>query len=623
MLDADSSLLIAIAVVLTLALSANGLAALAAACSRAHWFVRTAAYLAGLSLLLVIPATELVAMFALQAAIIAGGAALARRRATRRQAAQGFPAAEAPSQRPQFSMQTMLLATVIIGYAAAVGANTPALNADAWISLVAIGLTAGVATLLGSWTATRRGWRAWALILPVLYLSTCIAIPLVSVDWLLRSLWGWTGWPPVGDVMAGMRQDDAQANRAWFAIVAGMTLVAWGVTLAVVVGWSSSAGSFAAKRWAGRIIAATLVLLHAIPLGVIWFMLALPDPIPVVELPAPNGWDEIMAIAREAHQSAIIGGSVDTETSGQKVVKAEVDAYADAIARARAAVRREMSCRLTYTGFEFDGLEESRGLARLLQADAIAATWDDRDGDAAEILLDLYRLGARGRTGGLKINALVGIAVTGVSLKQLGELTPTVPHPADVARTLVDEFRRIEPWADFKRREHIWAQHYNGWHGRFTEAMSSLGFSDWNSDESFEDAWWRETAQTRLVALGLLAQQYRAENGRWPSTTLEALGDMDPADFVDPYDPTEQLLRLKVVDGEPLIYSVGENGVDDGGMTPDVENVYGYPSWNASTGDLRLDLMFGDPPAPASEDDAVDGNEESDEEAPSDANGAE
>src|SRR5687767_7422802 len=69
---------IAIAVLLISALTTTGLLALWAATSRRHWFLRTAAFLAMLSPLLLVPAYEPFVALALQGAVVAGGVGIAR-----------------------------------------------------------------------------------------------------------------------------------------------------------------------------------------------------------------------------------------------------------------------------------------------------------------------------------------------------------------------------------------------------------------------------------------------------------------------------------------------------------------------------------------------------------------
>ena len=67
-----------------------------------------------------------------------------------------------------------------------------------------------------------------------------------------------------------------------------------------------------------------------------------------------------------------------------------------------------------------------------------------------------------------------------------------------------------------------------------------------------------------LVAIAL--ELYRRRTGSWP-VDLEALvPDLMPAVPVDRFDGRP--LRYRVIDGRPLVYSVGADRDDDGGRTP-------------------------------------------------------
>ncbi len=59
---------------------------------------------------------------------------------------------------------------------------------------------------------------------------------------------------------------------------------------------------------------------------------------------------------------------------------------------------------------------------------------------------------------------------------------------------------------------------------------------------------------------------YHAQHGVWPKTLLDALRTEPPAVRTDPFSGADFGYRLR--DGEPVVYSVGINGLDDGGRRP-------------------------------------------------------
>lgn len=101
--------------------------------------------------------------------------------------------------------------------------------------------------------------------------------------------------------------------------------------------------------------------------------------------------------------------------------------------------------------------------------------------------------------------------------------------------------------------------------------------------EKVGEACRREQAQLRCLIVALAAERYRQAHGDWP----ESLGKLDPemlsAVLLDPYDG-EPLRYKRLLDGV-IVYSVGPDGVDDGG-TLDRENAIrpgtdlGYRLWD-------------------------------------------
>jgi len=77
------------------------------------------------------------------------------------------------------------------------------------------------------------------------------------------------------------------------------------------------------------------------------------------------------------------------------------------------------------------------------------------------------------------------------------------------------------------------------------------------------DAEARYRAKCLCTAVGIACERYRLKHGKWPEK-LDALAEFGmPTGLLDPFDG--QPLRYKLeVDG-PIVYSIGSDGVDDGG----------------------------------------------------------
>lgn len=74
---------------------------------------------------------------------------------------------------------------------------------------------------------------------------------------------------------------------------------------------------------------------------------------------------------------------------------------------------------------------------------------------------------------------------------------------------------------------------------------------------------------------------YHAKNNRWPEKLDQALSKSAARRLIDPFSNKPFGYRLK--DGRPLLYSVGENGLDDGGEV--FRDADGKPGWG-KTGDF-------------------------------------
>ena len=114
----------------------------------------------------------------------------------------------------------------------------------------------------------------------------------------------------------------------------------------------------------------------------------------------------------------------------------------------------------------------------------------------------------------------------------------------------------------------------------------------------------QSNAQARglCVGVGIACERYRLKHGRWPKS-LDDLADFGFAKTpVDPFDG--QPLRYLIEADGVIIYSVGKNGIDDGGDTHRREGTaedVGCRLWNPARRRIKTPapaLIFEEPPAP-------------------------
>lgn len=84
----------------------------------------------------------------------------------------------------------------------------------------------------------------------------------------------------------------------------------------------------------------------------------------------------------------------------------------------------------------------------------------------------------------------------------------------------------------------------------------------------------RNEAMLDLMQLGLAVEQYHAQNGAYPASLDAVASELGGSIPVDPF--TGQPYLYRVSDGDYLIYSVGQNLVDDGGRD---EPIHGDIVW--------------------------------------------
>jgi hypothetical protein len=573
----------------------TGLIALWAATSPRHWFVRTLAFLGVLSPLLLIPAIEVFVALALQGAIVVVGIALGRRFVRLRAGSSPTPANTARS-RPRFSLTTLLCATALSGIAAAIAAKAPLLNGYAWQSVAAIGFYGGASTLVGYWAATRATWRrVVGAVFLAFFLGLLISLVPYYFDWFVPSAESSGSWPPSSDPFTlSLFVGSEPPSSTWLDYM-GPSVVLLVFAFALIFrSWDSEAAS-RRGRW-GKVVlavgAAGSLAAVAVPALAALYMLLTPDPIPVVKLPSPNGFDDLSAAAEMSQATPIGKGMIDVETATESQLIQQSLAAKQALERLQQGLDRKSLVPVDYHSPDvLTNIQGMRDSSRCLAAEGRLAELQHRPEDAVEHYLTAVDFGIASCRDGLMIDALVGSAISGVGASGIHELRNDLSEETCrvSAQRIWQALAEAEAADAFLFRDRIWSQHALGWHGRLMLHLTELTdeyFMGLGPD-SFLGMINRHTAVLRIAALELMARAIFLESGRWPASLddLEAAGVAE-TDLVDPFDPTGgRLLMLQAPHGV-VFYSVGPNGVDDGGAPTDSIDL-------SEGGDLRLDALYG------------------------------
>ncbi len=524
-------------------LSLAGLLAVWGGLGRPHWFVRAMVVLSGLSLWLFVPAYEPMLVFFTQTAVAALLLAWAKRRRATKQRVAGSERSDAPEcddlghrcaltqppRRLQFSLRDMLLWTVVVALVSAAAAQV---TVDVWHGCwryMLHGTVYGLLTVLAAWVALGRS-RWW-----LRAIGGCLAFPsAIMVGWTILGRWSglFGGTPPTR----------------------------------------------LALRYAARIGVVAVSLLILLPSAVLHYTLVTPTPIPLVELPEPNGYDDLVR-ANESLAKVIEPERAD----GVDVLRAFVQKHASTLQIARTGLDRECQVPVRYNMEDFRsagghiGGECTINLRHALRVEAILAEEEGRTEDAIRSHYDFIRLGSAAARGGLPVDRVLGLAFKGTGIAGLNDLSDGLS--TQQCRELIEVLEPPEtswgPIEDCRTRKRAWEDHVFGWPGRVWSMASRLlqmihpRSEEEKSPYDFPNFEFRYEAQKRLLIGKLAIRCYRLDRADLPSTLADLVPEYLPAVPKDPFSGKALIYRR--IEDAYVLYSVGKDGVDDGGKQAESE----------------------------------------------------
>ena len=556
-----------------------GLLSAWAATSPRHWFVRTGVLTGVLSLLLLIPAYEPVVVFALQGLTVAAGVQSYRWWKRRKEGRGLLP------KKARFSLATVLLLTVYVAIAAAVISRMPEQEFTGWLVFMFLGIAMGIATLFGLWLANGRvKSKRQRLALGLLLLLSAL-LTLLLTDLSLSSLIFY-------DVPATIWILVNVCNTAF----TGFLLWLWS-------GITENDSVWFCTRWKRNIARATLLLSTIAilaPSVSVYYQLMNPLPIPETVLPDPNGWDDIVAAGKLIENSSEVRTIGFYDTAAQDQLSVAVKAISPAYEQIAIGFEKQTHCPIMYTSYNVntDVMAAIRNVARALVARGRLSELEGRFQESANSYLDCIRSGYATRQGGLIVDLLVGNACSGVGRSALYNIRDKLS--ASHCVSLASELGRLEKDADLVEvvlhRDRVMTQHAYGWQGHLWQVLGE----EYETELRVIEIRKQERASMALLRLELAIQAWRLEHGELPESLNELVPEIIAEIPVDPFDPEGRLMRyLQTDEGNEngyILYSVGSNGVDDGGMPPDKDDFIAL-----ETGDLRLDVRYAPEPAVSEE----------------------
>lgn len=311
----------------------------------------------------------------------------------------------------------------------------------------------------------------------------------------------------------------------------------------------------------GKLLVCVVVL---VILGLLLVSVSIARRTPVFPpLPNPNGYNDLIKAGKSLNS-----GVNDFPTLSQTELRNLVMTNTEALRLCRVGLSRTCSVPTEATITNFSGmmpdLPELKRLAQLLAAEGRLAEMEHRFGDAARCYVEALALGDDMSRGGMLIHRLVGIAIQAVGGTRLARIIPELnPSEARSALQLLDSVdTRGVTWEEILHNEKLFCRH---------ELRNLPSFVNWIMN------WWSSrsvkaktrdrhngaAAHIRLMMIELGIRCYVAENNRAPA----ALQDLVPKYLSHvPADPfTGQAFIYKPQQTNWVLYSVGPDGVDDGG----------------------------------------------------------
>jgi hypothetical protein len=287
-------------------------------------------------------------------------------------------------------------------------------------------------------------------------------------------------------------------------------------------------------------------------------------------LPNPNGYDDFVKAGEAVPESV-----EDFQTLDQASLRDLVSTNAESLRLLRVGLTRQCVMPMNLALPNAAGLMTMKLLAQLLAAEGRLREIDSRPADAARSYTDAIRFGNEMSRGGVLITRLVGIACESIGCRALANIVPKLGR--EDARIVLAELERVDAgrvtWAEVRQNE-------------LYSVIGAIAW--WEGRQMVESAETRHktvAAHERLLAAELALRCYQAEQGHPPARLDDLVTNYLSGVPQDPF--TGQALIYRPQSTNWLLYSVGPDGVDDGGKSvgPSVRGT-------VSRGDLFYDSPY-------------------------------
>jgi hypothetical protein len=423
-----------------------------------------------------------------------------------------------------------------------------------WLEVLVAGAGLAAVTLAAWAVVVQRRRRAIAIAVVLVPAAAVVArlsgfVWWIEFIWVTKARWGVAIWLVVSQALL-------LSAVLWLVQRSGWS---WWAAPAVV---SSKISSRAA-----RTVLVTISGLLLIPLVHLYVALIPPATPPQSAMPDPNGYGLLVELAKQIDMTALPGNDPDAATPAQ--LQQYLRDNAAVFAALAAALELPSQPAIDYhSTLRPTRYAELRSLFYIWSAAAKAA---ESRGDAAEAVsyyLNNIRAGNVCANGGLAVDEMVGNAMTSDSIGQIRLLLDRLTEPQLAALQL--QLRLVlaarEPTESIIERSQLHERLSMGWVGRLLRSLESWRLAGFDVTTELPHLRAHRDARIWLLLVACAVERYHVGHDAYP----ESLETLVP-EYLEsvPRDPLGVgILRYRLTDSGYLLYSVGGNGMDDGGVRP-------------------------------------------------------
>jgi hypothetical protein len=280
-------------------------------------------------------------------------------------------------------------------------------------------------------------------------------------------------------------------------------------------------------------------------------------------LPNPNGYDDFIKASDGVAGSVWNYFELDRDS-----LRELVSTNAQSLRRLRLGLTRQclmpMDSFLTNATGMMNQLADIKRLAQLLAAEGRLREMDNQPADAARSYTDAIRFGNKLSRGGWVITRLVGIACESIGCHALAKVSPKLSP--EEARVVLTNLENVDAghvtWAEVLRSERQYARYQL--RNRFSPIQWIMGW--WQNRQALDRAQTKHRiviTHERLLAAELAVRCYQSEQGHPPARLDDLVTNYLSKVPQDPFTTLPMIYRPQGTNW--LLYSVGPDGVDDGG----------------------------------------------------------